>query len=122
MGRESLKTCIIFLLASVANPDTGVRSCGRVGQENFLLPLLPLEEIRKLGVSHPALCKVEIVPTTTTTTTATTTKPFGSHAENTLATYQETQNKNTTENSHIGHCTHTSESTNVKVHNIQHRN
>ena len=26
----------------------------------------------------------------------------------------------TTENSHIGHCTHTSESTNVKVQQIQH--
>jgi hypothetical protein len=30
------------------------------------------------------------------------------------------RNQGTTENSHIGHCTHTSESTNVKVQNIQH--
>jgi len=29
------------------------------------------------------------------------------------------QNQGTTENSHIGHCTHNSESTNVKVQNIQ---
>jgi len=29
-------------------------------------------------------------------------------------------NNNNTENSHIGHCTHISESTTVKVQNIQH--
>jgi hypothetical protein len=32
----------------------------------------------------------------------------------------EALNQGTTENSHIGHCTHTSESTNVKVLNIEH--
>ena len=31
-----------------------------------------------------------------------------------------TRSQGTTENSHIGHCTHTSESTNVKVQQIQH--
>ena len=30
------------------------------------------------------------------------------------------QNEGTTENGHIGHCTHASESTDVKVQNIQH--
>jgi hypothetical protein len=30
------------------------------------------------------------------------------------------RNQGTTENSHIGHCTHSAESTNVKVENIQH--
>ena len=40
---------------------------------------------------------------------------FRSHLENTWATYQETWSQGTKENSHIGHCTHTSESTNVKV-------
>jgi hypothetical protein len=33
-----------------------------------------------------------------------------------------TWSQGTTENSHIGHCTHTSESTNVKVQQIQHWN
>jgi hypothetical protein len=31
-------------------------------------------------------------------------------------------NKGTTENSHIGHCTHTSKSANIKVDNSQRRN
>jgi hypothetical protein len=30
------------------------------------------------------------------------------------------QNQGSAENSHIGHCTHASESANVKVQNIQH--
>jgi hypothetical protein len=30
------------------------------------------------------------------------------------------QNEETTENSHVGHCTHTSESTNIKAEKIQH--
>jgi hypothetical protein len=29
-------------------------------------------------------------------------------------------NEETTENNHVGHCTHTSESTNIKEENIQH--
>jgi hypothetical protein len=35
-------------------------------------------------------------------------EPFQNHSENTRAPYQETM-KRTTENCHIGHCTHTSE-------------
>ena len=35
---------------------------------------------------------------------------------------RKTCRQGTTENSHIGHCTHTSESTNVKAQQIQHWN
>jgi len=40
---------------------------------------------------------------------------FQSQSENTRATYRKTRSQGTAENSHIGHCTHTAESTNVKV-------
>jgi hypothetical protein len=48
-------------------------------------------------------------------------EPPQNHRENTRATYRESRSQGTTENSHIGHRAHASESTGltVKVRNIQ---
>jgi hypothetical protein len=51
--------------------------------------------------------------------TGTISKSFRKHVSNILGHHDV---KGTIENSHIGHCTHTSESANVKVQKIQHRN
>ena len=47
-------------------------------------------------------------------------EPSQNNPENTCATYRESTEKRYYRNSHIGHCTHTAESTNAKVRNIEH--
>jgi len=47
-------------------------------------------------------------------------EPSQNHSDSTWATHQKSTKQGNTKNSHIGCCTHTSESTNVKVQNIFH--
>jgi hypothetical protein len=47
-------------------------------------------------------------------------EPSQNHSDSTSATYQERTKLKNCKNSHIGHCTQTAESANVKVQNIFH--